>query len=167
MNRRYSYKQFSSLWSKSQTHQREAVPLAYSSQKAYYKKAMDTVCLEAELAEQTSEYTYTLCKGMKRLFSIGATAKEVETHRNLLNKILYLGKDILESSQKFSELFYLGVLIEMKMVSKWRDVSFYTFLISALKSIKKESRFISKEMKIKLTKLFAKDNTELYHYYFS
>jgi hypothetical protein len=166
MNRRYSYKQFSSLWSKDQV-QREAVPLTYSSEKAFIKKAMDEVCLSAELAEKTSDYTYILCKGMKRLFSIGATPKDVETHRNLLNKILYLGKDILESSQKFSELFYLGVLIEMKMVSKWREVGFYTFLISALKSIKKESRFISKEMKIKLTKLFAKDNTDLYRYYFS
>lgn len=166
MNRRYSYKQFSSLWSKGQA-QRESVPLTYSSEKAFIKKAMDEVCLDAELAEKTSDYTYILCKGMKRLFSMGASPKDVEAHRNLLNKILYLGKDVLESSQKFSELFYLGILIEMKMVTRWRDIAFYTFLVSALKSIMKENRFISKEMKIKLTKLFAKDNTELYRYYFS
>jgi hypothetical protein len=104
---------------------------------------------------------------MKRLIDLGVDASEVQKHHNLIGKILYFGKDLLDSSKRFSELFYLGMLVDMKIVSKWFDKTFYSFIIKAIKHMVKNVSFISIELKIKLTKSFAKENNELYRFYFS
>ena len=166
MKRRYSYKQLSSLWSNAPKREASELTLSCSSEKAYFKKAMDDICLSAELAESTYDYTMILCEGMKRLFSQGASVEQIQGHHNLLAKIFYLGKDILEASRRFSELFYLGMFIDLKMTKKWREVAFFKFLVNALKNIAKHNIFISKELKMQLTQLLEKENFDLYKQYF-
>ena len=166
MKRRYSYKQLSSLWSQGK-NSLSTLNLAQSSEKAFLKKAMDEICLEADLAENTTDYTLILCRGMKRLFKLGVPIGLIQGHHLLLGKIFYLGKDLLEGSVRFSQLFYLGMLMDLKMTLKWRDISFFSFIINSIKSILKGVKFISPELKISLIIEFAKESNDLYRQYFS
>jgi hypothetical protein len=169
MKKRYSYKQLSSLWTdhKVPSKVNSRLPLSYGSDEVLYKKAMDDICLEADLAESVEEYSLCICKGMKRLIDLGIEPQEVQKHHNLIGKILYFGKDLLDSSKKYSEIFYLGILVDLKIVSKWFDKSFYSFIIKAINHMLKNVSFISVDLKIKLTKSFAVENNELYRFYFS
>ena len=97
MKKRYSYKQLSSLWSNKRSKNEAIegrVPLVLGSDTVLFKKAMDDICLEADLAETVEEYTSSICRGMERLINLGVEASEIQKHHNLIGKILYLGRDL-------------------------------------------------------------------------
>jgi hypothetical protein len=168
MKKRYSYKQLSSLWEshRSSSQSSSRIPLSYGSDGVLFKKAMDDICLEADLAETLEEYSLTICQGMKRLIELGVEPQEIQKHHHLIGKILYLGKNLLDGTKRHSEIFYLGIMVDLKIVTRWFDKTFYTFIIKAIKHIVKNIAFISAELKIKLTQSFAKENHELYKFYF-
>lgn len=166
MKRRYSFKQLNSLWSHKPSSITIKVNLAQSSETAFLKKMMDEICLDADLAESTSEYALILCRGVVRLYKIGVPVDAIKQHQQIWGKILFLGKDILQNSKPFSDLFYLGLLIEIKVTSKWREPSFFKFLVNALKTVACDLKFMSSKVKEKLIVLFKEKSLELYRFYF-
>lgn len=149
MYRKMTFHRLSGMWENSDSH----VKHTHTSEDAFLKKSMDDICFQAELAVSSLEYTQVICKGMKRLLGMGVGHESIIGHKNLLQKLLYLGRDILQSNHKGEDLFYLGVLIELKIYSKWKSIEFYSFILNALKAIKGKLSFISKKVK---EKLFAK-----------
>ena len=154
------YKRLSSMWEKPQQ-----LRLANNAVQAYYKKSMDDICFQAELAESHWDYAYSICSGMKRLFNIGVDINSIINHNNLMQKLIYLGRDIMQTSNKHLDIFYLGVFVEIKIYSMWQTAEFYSFLVSALKMIKKQARFISTQMKNKLIIKLRNFNPEVYRQY--
>lgn len=158
MYRKMSFQRLSALWEKSNSH----IKITHGSENAYIKKSMDDICFQAELAESSLEYAYVICKGMRRLFSTGVHYQIIIGHNNLLQKLLYLGCDLMQTNAKGHDLFYLGVLIELKIYSKWKSIEFYNFLLSALHAIKSNLSFISRRVKEKLLEKLKNYNEILY-----
>lgn len=163
MKRKYSYKRLNSLWEKSNS---KTINLTYGSAEAYYKKSMDDICFQAELAESNIEYAHAICHGMKHLYKLGVPVEMIQKHHNLLHKLFYLGRDLMDSSKGFNDLFYLGVFIELKIIDKWKEKSFFDFLVSAISGIKKEFVFMSKRICDRLSNELRINNKSLYNKFF-
>lgn len=159
MYRKKSFKRLNAMWENSNSH----IKITDGTESAYLKKSMDDICFQAELAESSWEYANVICKGMRRLFKMGLAYQKIITHHNLLQKLLYLGRDLMQTNSQGQDLFYLGVLIELKIYSKWKSIEFYTFILSALKAIKNNFKFIGKRVKDKLLLKLKKYNEALYY----
>lgn len=156
--RKMSFQRLSALWKTSDAH----IKVTHGSESAYLKKSMDDICFQAELAETSWEYTYVICTGMKRLFAMGVDHQMIIGHNNLLQKLLYLGRDLMQTTPQEHDLFFLGILIELKIYSKWKSIEFYNFILSALKAIKNNLCFVSEKMKLRLLRKLEKYNLALY-----
>lgn len=151
------------LWKNSDSH----IKITHGSENAYLKKSMDDICFQAELAETSWDYAYVICKGMKRLLEMGVPFQSIIGHNNLLQKLLYLGRDLMQTNPTEHNLFYLGVLVELKIYSKWKHKEFYVFLLNALNAIKNKMDFISLKIKQKLIYKLKKYNSTLYDEFFN
>lgn len=143
--KKLSSKQLNGLWKNT-----SSLKISHGSKSSYIKKSMDDICFQAELAETSWDYAHVICKGMQRLLKMGVPAQIIINHQNLLQKLLYLGRDIMQTSQKTSDMFCIGVLIELKIYSKWKQIEFYEFLLNALKMIKEQKSFVTARLKDKL-----------------
>ena len=125
------------------------------------KKAIDDVCLSADLSETSWDYSYNLCSGMVRLLELGFSTKEISAHKTLVQKLMQLGRDMMESGKREADFFYLGAFVDMKMATRWRNIAFFKFIMDALLGIKKYMAFFSKKLKERIRKeyvqLFPKD----------
>lgn len=155
MNKRYSYKQLSNLWSDTSSIGFTKNVIASRESNEHVIKAIDDLCLKADLAESVEEYSLTLCKGMKNILGLGGSTRVIQSHHNLISKILYFGRDLCEGSGKFSQMFYLGLFIDIKIASKWLEKSFYSFIIKAIRFLKRGGTFISNELKKQLIGLYS------------
>ena len=115
------------------------------------KKSIDRICMNADLAESVDVYTQELVDGVVYLYSIGFKPSEIISHSILLQKLLNLGRDILEKTHQDDDLFYLGAFIDLKMAVKWKDLNFYKFLSNALSKITKGIKLFSEKIKIKIS----------------
>ena len=115
------------------------------------KKTIDSICLKADLAEDVNSYTVELIDGVIHLYSLGFRPSEVITHKILLQKLLSLGRDILEKTHQCDDLFYLGAFIDLKITQKWKDLSFYQFLSNALSKISNGIKLFSEKIKNKIS----------------
>lgn len=158
MYRKMSFQRLSALWQGTNTH----IKITHGTESAYLKKSMDDICFQAELAETSLEYAQVICKGMQRLFKMGVQCQLIIGHNNLLQKLLYLGRDLMQTNPKGHDLFYLGILIELKIYSKWKTLEFYKFILSALSAIKGNLSFISNKMKNKLLNKLKNYNETLF-----
>lgn len=163
MYRKKSYKHLSSLWAK---HNPTKPRLTVGTVESYYKKSMDDICLQAELSESSNEYASIICSGMQRLIRMGVQYKHIEEHKNLMLKIIYLGRDIMTTSKSKDDLFYIGVLLDLKIIEKLTSLDFFVFIVNALKGLKKKMNFISNRIKLKLIEDLKISNLSLYLQYF-
>ena len=127
------------------------------------KKSFDDICYKAELAETILDYSFVICNGIKRLIKSGHNINEVLKHKNLMQKLFFLGKDMMESSSTQKDMFYLGAFVELKVYSMWHALEFYNFILNALKMIKKNISFISEFIKQKLVTKLKSHNYELFN----
>ena len=162
MARKFSYKHLGNLWKDKATEPE----LVQDRRASFMKKAIDDVCLQADLSETTWDYSYQLCWGMIRLLKMGATHSELGRHPLLVQKLLRLGRDVMDCAQTDTDLFFLGAFIDLQICAKWRNVAFYRFVVDALKGIKKYLAFFSQTLKKKITKeysrLYPKDFEEYF-----
>ena len=126
MARRISPKHFANLWLE---RSREGRPHC-TENKSFAKKAIDDVCLNADLSETSWDYSYNLCQGMVRLLELGFSTKEMSSHRTLVQKLMRLGRDMMDSGIKEADFFYLGAFVDMKM-----DVPLICLVSTHLKDI--------------------------------
>jgi hypothetical protein len=54
----------------------------------------------------------------------------------LFPEILSSGTELIKHESWSDELYYLGLLIEMKIAQSWQDKSFYVFILRMIKAIK-------------------------------
>ena len=164
MKRKYSYRKLNSLWEKKLPTK---LALTFGSAESYYKKSMDDICFKAELSESPVEYAEAISEGMLHLFKLGVPVDQIRKHHNLMHKLIYFGRDLMECNRGFKELFYLGIFIELKIIDSWKNIKFFQFIKDALKLIKKELSFISNKLKERLEKELQQTNGKLYGQYFS
>lgn len=163
MARKFSYKHLGNLW-KEGPH---GPKLTRGSRDSFIKKAIDDVCLKADLSETAWDYSYSLCSGMIRLLEMGLNQKEFCSHKTLVQKLLHLGRDIMDYAQSDTDFFYLGAFVDLKICSKWRNIEFYRFLVDALTGIKKYLAYFSKGLKEKIRKEYQKYYSRDYEVYFA
>ncbi len=164
MKKRMKAPNYLKLWSKNQT-ERQLV-LVSEKRNSFCKKAVDNLCLEVDMCETLEDYLFKFCEGMHELISIGIPRDNLLNHQLAFAKILRLGSDIMDNSQKDEDLFYIGVFIDVKIATNWYKKSFYSMIINMLKYIRKKSRRLPQEMKDKIIKLFKVENYPLYALYF-
>lgn len=163
MARKYSYQRLGNLWKKNSS----APQVVCGSRESYVKKAIDDVCLKADLGETTWDYSYQLCSGMIRLLELGLGHKELCSHPSLAQKLLRLGRDIMENANSDSDLFYLGALVDLKICSKWRNIEFYRFLVNALDGMKRFVAYLSSKIKERIRKDYEEQYPKDYAFYFT
>ena len=163
MARKFTYKHLGNLW---KDGDRKA-KLARGSREGFIKKAIDDVCLQADLSETTWDYSYNMCSGMIRLLSMGLGQKELCAHKTLVQKLLRLGRDIMDYAQSDTDFFFLGAFVDLKICSKWRNIEFYRFVLQALMGIKKYLAFFSKDLKEKIRKEYENFYPRDYEIYFT
>ncbi len=152
MARKFSYKRLGDLWKEGESRPK----LSRGGRSSFIKKSIDDVCLQADLSESAHDYSYQICSGMVRLLAMGLGQSELVAHRTLVQKLLRLGRDIMEHAQGNSDFFYLGAFVDLKLCSRWRNIEFYRFLVDALKGIKKHLAFFSERIKNKILKEYEK-----------
>lgn len=163
MARKFSPKQLGNLWKEGPG----APKLAQGARSSYIKKAIDDVCLQADLSDTAWEYSFNICSGMVRLLEMGLGQKELCAHRALVQKLLRLGRDIMDYAQSDTDFFFLGAFIDLKICQKWRNIQFYRFVMDALRGIKKYLAFFSKNLKEKIRKEYQKYYPRDYELYFT
>lgn len=146
MARKFDPRHLGNLWKDKPT----GIKLVRGKRETFIKKSIDDVCLQADLSETTWDYSYNLCSGMIRLLRMGLSQSELCSHRTLVQKLLRLGRDIMEYAQTDTDLFFLGAFVDLKICAKWRNIAFYRFVTDALKGIKKYLSFFSKALKEKI-----------------
>lgn len=149
---------FLSMW---ETHDKDENEV--NVQSLVLKKSFDDICYKAELAETIQDYAFVICNGIKRLIKSGHNINEVLNHKNLMQKLFFLGKDMMESSSTQKDMFYLGAFVELKVYSMWHALEFYNFVLNALKMIKKNISFISDSIKERLIARLKSHNFELFN----
>lgn len=146
MARKFSPKQLGNLWKDGAS----GTDLVQGRRETFIKKAIDDMCLQADLSETTWDYSYHICSGMMRLLRMGLSQKELCAHRTLVQKLLSLGRDIMDYAQSDTDFFYLGAFVDLKICAKWRNIEFYRFVVDALIGIKKYLAFFTKKLKEKI-----------------
>lgn len=157
-----SMKQLQKLWSN-----RDAGPrLATERYESYYKKAIDSVCMEADMCESVDDYVVSLCNGMQQLIDQGIPKSSIINHPIALNKILRLGEDIMEVSHQKSDIFYIGIFIDLRIAMNWFQKKFYQLVKLLIDQITRNAKGIPTKLKQKLIMLMQKENFTLYAQYF-
>lgn len=152
MARKFTYRRLGNLWKEgSQTPK-----VSRSTKAAFIKKSIDDVCLQADLAESAWDYSFQICSGMVRLLAMGLSQSDLVTHRTLVQKLLRLGRDIMDYANSDTDFFFLGAFVDLKICSKWRNIEFYRFIVDALKGIKKHLAFFSDRIKKKILKEYKR-----------
>lgn len=164
MARNLSSKKYLNLWSSKNSSNR--LSLASGNYESYCKKAIDGLCLDADMAETLDEYIVTFCEGMEKLIKMGIPKRSIMKHSLALSKILRLGDDVIEYSQRKSDLFYVGLFIDQKITSHWYELSFYKIIKGMLDLLYKEGRNLPSKLKVKIERLVKENNYPLYALYF-
>ncbi|MAZ49627.1 MAG: hypothetical protein CME65_13790 [Halobacteriovoraceae bacterium] len=133
---------------------------------SYYKKAVDNLCLKADLCESAEDYLLTICEGMRQLIDQGVPKNSIINHPVALAKLLRLGEDIMEVSYKKSDLFYVGLFIDLKITMNWFKIKFYQIIELLVKQITHHGKEIPDTLKEKLRLLIKKENFPLFALYF-
>jgi hypothetical protein len=118
--------------------------------KSLLKKTIDNICMNADLTMNVQDYTSEVVDGIIYLYSIGFKPSEIMSHNLLLQKLLSLGRDILEKTHQGDDMFYLGAFLDLKMTSKWKDINFFKFLKNALNKIHMGIALFSEKLKNKI-----------------
>lgn len=151
-------RQYQNLWKRPKILYRE-------HEQVYYKKAMDALCLRADLQENVLDYVRELCLGMHDLSTIGLRSKHFQHHPILLQKILSMGRDLMDQFRVGADAFYLGVFLELRLVSKWHEKGFFFMLVKMIDQIRQNAKVFSETIKNKLLNLLKQHNPGLYYFY--
>ena len=101
MVRKIPHKLLNSLWTKQDDNDPRFIR---GSRENILRKTIDNICMSADMSVTTNEYAMNLCEGMIYLFKSGFKPSDIISHNILLQKLLSLGKDIMDKSV---ENFYL------------------------------------------------------------
>lgn len=152
---------YKSLW-----ENRSDIKLASGQYEAYYKKSLDAFCLNVDMAESLDKYIELFCEGMTRLLDIGVPKVFFMKHSLVITKILRFGEDILEYSQRKSDLFYIGLFVDQKISTQWYNCSFYHFVNKMLRVIYTLGKELPDILKKRIEELIKNNNYPLYALYF-
>lgn len=159
-------KKYISLWKPSSSGHNQDLKLSSGNEDAFCKKALDDLCLEADMAENLDEYIEIFAKGMERLLALDIPKGAFTKHELILAKILRFGEDIIEGSQVKSDLFYLGLFIDQKISSQWFKIGFYKFINKIVDFIMHKGKQLPLAIKFRIEDLVKKGNYSLYALYF-
>ena len=162
---RLNSKKYISLWKPSSQSSGD-LKLSSGHEDAFCKKALDDLCLEADMAENLDEYIEIFAQGMERLLALDIPKSAFTKHDLILAKILRFGEDIIEGSQTKSDLFYLGLFIDQKIGTQWFKISFYKFINKIVDYIMQKGKELPLAVKLKIEELVKKGNYSLYALYF-
>jgi hypothetical protein len=162
--RKLSYYRLSSMWSRRNYSFASTEEDATS---AFIKKSMDDICFQAELASSTIEYAEAICQGMERLLDKGVPFSMIQRHHNLFQKLMFLGRDLMQMSSPGLDLFYLGIFIELKIDQEWKSSNFYKLVRNSLLAIKKNMTFLAAHLKNKLLYHLQLERPKLHQVYFT
>jgi len=157
-------KNYKNLWEPAREEISPSLVINYPDN--FFKKSLDHLCLKVDMCESLSEYVAVFCDGMIELIDLGIKKSDIIKHDLVLTKILRLGEDIVEYGEKNSDLFYLGVFIEVKISSNWFSRIFYQLIKQLLMSIVAKGEALSQNIKLKIEKLVKDQNFSLYKLYF-
>jgi hypothetical protein len=133
----------------------------------FLKKAMDGVCMQADLMETTLDYAFELCQGMDSLFKLGASYHALKGHHILMQKLITLGRDLMDTSETESDSFYLGVFLELKLMQQWKQKGFFKLVTSLIDRIRLKGAVFSNKIKKKLQRLLNVQQPAMYRFYFN
>ena len=144
-----------SLWSQ---NDQKSIKFVRGSRENVLKKTIDNICLSADLSERSDDYAASLCEGMVYLYSVGFKPNDIISHSLLLQKLLNLGRDLMEYSSQDDDIFYLGAFIDIKMTFSWKDLKFFKLILNMINKLKNMTHLFSQNLRHKISKEF-----ELYY----
>jgi hypothetical protein len=166
MARKLNAQKYLNLWDSSNSSSRKGINLAAGNYDNFCKKAIDGLCLEADMAESLDEYIVTFCDGMKKLIELGIPKQNILKHDLALSKILRFGEDIIEYSQNKSDLFYVGLFVDQKIASHWYELPFYKLVKGMLDLLYNKGQTLPLIFKKRIENLIKVSNYPLYALYF-
>ena len=117
------------------------------------KKALDNFCLKIDMCEDLENYILSICEGMCDLIEQGISRESFFKHKIVLSKLFRLGQDILEKAYKGSDLFFLGLFVDLKIHGSWFDKHFYRVISDFIKLVFEKGESIPKRIKLKILRL--------------
>ena len=153
------------LWKDSSS--REQRPkVVTDNYEVFCSKAIDSFCMKADLCESLEEYVTTVCDGMIDLIKMGIPKQKILKHGVALAKLLRLGEDIIEYGPKKSDIFFVGLFVDLKIAKEWFEVRFYTIVTNMLGRIYNKGLELPIDLKRKIERLLKNENYPLYSLYF-
>lgn len=156
--------QLQNLWKSSPNNNQ--LKLVSGNYESFCKKAVDNFCMKVDLCEDLESYVMTVCEGMNELIKLGIPKDSIIKHDLALTKILRFGEDIIEYSENKTDLFYIGIFVELKISSYWFKLPFYSVIRELVLIIVKNGKKMPELLKCKIEKLLKTDNYPLYALYF-
>ncbi len=123
--------------------------------------------MKADLCESLPQYIEVLCDGMVKLIDMGISRRDILKHPMAFAKILRLGEDILEYSERYTDMFYLGLFVELHINKCFTSSKFYHLIKRLVGKIKEKIGYFSDEMINHIKMELKKENYALYCIYFS
>lgn len=163
MARRFRYH---NLFRRCEDHEL-ALDLVVQNDGSYCKKAIDNLCLQADLAETLQEYIIVLCKGMTELIELGIPRSSMLNHQLLLPKLMRMGSDIIEKSPPGGDQFFIGIFIEIKLPSSWFNLKFFKLILGLLRQVINAKLKLGEKVKYKIMQLAKVRSRTLYDKFFT
>ena len=135
---------------------------AEGKERSVAQKRIDDLCQRADFCESVDDYVYTLCEGMQALINKGIQKEHVLNHSILLSKLLRLGEDVMETARRKSNLFYIGLFIDLRISANWFQKAFYALIQNLIEQIVRRARQLPERLKARLILLAKQENHNLY-----
>ena len=111
---------------------------------------LDKLIFQVDMCEDLESYVETLCRGMYEGLSSEKIKIAISNHTDLKLKVERLGQDIRERSHDDSDLYYLSLFAELKIMDDWLNKKVYQLLSSLYRKVLNMGLRISEPLRFKL-----------------
>jgi hypothetical protein len=138
----YPKRDYSKLWG--------STTLSSSSQSKNIQKLITSIDESTDLSTSTQEYAGQIAQGMVKMLSKGLRRSDLVENDKFFEKLMDLGKSIMNGSKSCEDMFTLGMVIETKISKSFLIVKFYKLILRTLGFIKDEVKVFTGEFIAKL-----------------
>lgn len=130
---------------------------------------LEKLDIESDLTTTTSEYVSTIIDGMISLLEKDLKRSDLVQNEKFFEKLMDLGKSVMNGSKESKDLFTLGMLIESKIRKNFMSLRFYKLIAQSIAYINKNIEIFTESFQRRLREdlrrhRYQTNSEHFYHY---